>query len=417
MIVELISVGTELLLGNIVNTNAAYLSEQCALLGLSMYYQSVVGDNEERLTSSLTSALERSDVVILSGGLGPTKDDLTKEAAAKVMGRALVEDSHSRERIESYFQKMQSASITKNNWKQAMIPEGAIAVDNLNGTAPGIILEEGKKSVILLPGPPNELIPMFEHDIAPYLNKLQPDIIVSKTVKLCGIGESQAETMVEDLIEKQTNPTIAPYAKMGEVHFRITAKVKAEEEAEKLIEPLIKELYQRFGTHVYSIEEKETLEDAVYKLLKKNKLQLTTAESCTGGLLAGRIVNAAGVSEVFKQGFITYSNSAKNKLIGVSESTLKEFGAVSPQTAEEMAKGCALVTGSDVGISITGIAGPDGETADKPVGLVYIGCYMKGRVIAREFRFSGNRSKVRGYSVANALILLRNCILEEEKNH
>ena len=237
MTVELLSVGTEILLGNIVNTNAAYLSERCAALGLSCYHQSVVGDNEERLEETLRTALSRSDIVILSGGLGPTKDDLTKEVAARVFGRELYEDVHVKESISAYFQKMKHAQITENNWKQALVPEDARVVENHNGTAPGLILKDGKegKTMILLPGPPDELKLMFEESIAPYLNQLEPEGIYSKMVKLCGIGESKAETVIADLMEVQTNPTIAPYAKLGEVHLRITAKAESEEKAEALI--------------------------------------------------------------------------------------------------------------------------------------------------------------------------------------
>ena len=227
MTVEFISVGTEILLGNIVNTNAAYLSERCAALGLSCYHQSVVGDNEERLTEAVRLALQRSDILILSGGLGPTKDDLTKEVTAKVFGKELYEDSHTKERIEEYFRRVHSDQVTPNNWKQAQVPQGAKVIDNHNGTAPGLILEENGKTVILLPGPPNEIVPMFERDVAPYLNGMQPEGIYSRMVKICSIGESKAETMIADLMDSQTNPTIAPYAKTGEVHLRVTAKAAA----------------------------------------------------------------------------------------------------------------------------------------------------------------------------------------------
>ena len=264
MTVELISVGTEILLGNIVNTNAAYLAEKIALLGLSCYHQSAVGDNEERLEDAIRLALSRSDIVILSGGLGPTKDDLTKEVTAKVFGRELYEDAHSRERIQAYFdrRRAQGREITANNWKQALVPEGAIVVDNYNGTAPGIILEDkdNGKTAILLPGPPNEIKPMFERDIAPYLNKLQPEGIYSKMVKICSIGESQAETMVADLMEAQSNPTLAPYAKTGEVHFQVTAKASDEETAERLMAPMLAELEKRFGDYIYTTDEEVTLE-------------------------------------------------------------------------------------------------------------------------------------------------------------
>jgi nicotinamide-nucleotide amidase len=412
VVVELISVGTELLLGNIVNTNASFLAEKCAILGLSLYYQTAVGDNHKRLEETIQTALGRSDVVILTGGLGPTQDDLTKEAAAKVMGKNLVEDEHTKEKIKDYFKKSQIQTITENNWKQAMIPEGAIVVDNNNGTAPGVIMEQDGKSVILLPGPPSELIPMFMNDIYPYLNKLQPETIYSKMVKICGVGESSVETMIKDLIESQTNPTIAPYARVGEVHLRVTAKAKGEEDAKKLIKPVVKELKARFGKNVYSTDENETLEAAVVKLLEKNELTVTTAESCTGGMLAARLVNVPGVSEVFREGFITYSNKAKRKILSVQKSTLKKCGAVSEKTAKEMAKGGVFATDSDVCVAITGIAGPDGGTEEKPVGLVYIACYINDKVTVKEFNFKGNRAKVREQSVVKALTLLRECILD-----
>ncbi|MFA9375179.1 MAG: competence/damage-inducible protein A [Lachnotalea sp.] len=412
MVVELISVGTEILLGNIVNTNASFLAEKCAVLGLSLYYQTSVGDNAQRLEETIQTALNRCDVIILSGGLGPTQDDLTKEVAAKVMGRALVVDEHSKERLEEYLKKSQVEIITENNWKQALIPEGAIAVDNQNGTAPGVIIEDNGKSLILLPGPPDELIPMFMNDIYSYLNKLQPETIYSQMVKICGVGESTVETMIKDMIDEQTNPTVAPYAKIGEVHIRVTAKAKDEEEAKKIIKPVVKELKARMGKNVYSTNENETLEAAVVQLLEKNKLTVTTAESCTGGMLAARLVNVAGVSEVFREGFITYSNKAKRKILSVQKSTLKKYGAVSEKTAKEMAKGGVFETGSDICVAITGIAGPDGGTPEKPAGLVYIACYINDKVTVKEFNFKGNRYKVREQATVKALTLLRECILD-----
>lgn len=411
MVVELISVGTEILLGNIVNTNAAYLSEQCALLGLSCYHQSVVGDNEKRLEETIRLAVSRSDIVILSGGLGPTKDDLTKEITAKVFGKELFEDEHTKERISSYFQKMKREKITENNWKQALVPEGAVVVDNHNGTAPGLIIEENGKTAILLPGPPDEIKPMFEQDIVAYLKKLSPEQFYSKMVKVCSVGESRAETMVMDLMENQSNPTLAPYAKIGEVHFRITARAKDQKEADDLMKPMMEELQKRFGDRIYTTEEKVTLEEAVVEQLKREGLTLTTAESCTAGLLAGRIMNVAGASEVYNEGYITYSNDAKERLIGVKHETLERYGAVSHETAAEMAEGAAKNANADAAVSVTGIAGPGGGTKEKPVGLVYIGCYVKGKVYTEEFRFSGNRAKNREYAVVRALTMLRDRLL------
>lgn len=411
MTVELICVGTELLLGNIVNTNAAYLAEKCAGLGLSCYYQTVVGDNEERLTNVLKVAAERSDIVILSGGLGPTEDDLTKEAAAKVCGRTLQMDEAGREKIASYFTE-RGIQATENNWKQAMIPEGAIILENTNGTAPGVIIEEAGVKLILLPGPPGELVPMFEESVVPYLRQLTPGVIASQTVKICGVSESRVETQVKDLIDSQTNPTIATYAKTGEVHIRVTAAGGDAKEAKRLIKPVVKELKTRFGYDVYTTEEDVTLEKAVVDLLLANKLTLACAESCTGGMLSSRLVNVAGVSEVYKAGYVTYSNKAKRRLLNVKKGTLQKYGAVSSRTAEEMVKGAAFFSKADVAVALTGIAGPDGGTKDKPVGLVYIGCNVKGTVTVKEFRFKGNRTKIREAATSAALMLMRSCVLE-----
>ncbi len=412
MICELISVGTELLLGNIVNTNAQFLAEKCALLGLSLYHQVTVGDNRGRLSEAIRTAIKRSDIVILIGGLGPTEDDLTKEVCAEVMGFPLVEDPHTRARLVEFFKNSIYKTISDNNWKQALVPDGAKVLDNDNGTAPGLILEKYGKSAILLPGPPNELIPLFMEQVYPYLQRLRPEMICSQMVKICGIGESQVEDKLLDLIDKQTNPTIATYAKTGEVHLRVTAKAGSAEEADKLIKPVVKEIRKRFGDCVYSTKEDETLEMAVVKLLKKLELTVTTAESCTGGMLAARLVNVPGVSDVFREGFITYANKAKRKILDVSKGTLKKYGAVSEQTAKEMATGGVFATDADVCIAITELAGPDGGTEEKPVGLVYIACYLKDRVRVEKYQFKGDRNKIREQSVVKALDLLRRSILD-----
>ncbi|MBS5301419.1 MAG: competence/damage-inducible protein A [Clostridiaceae bacterium] len=412
MVVELISVGTELLLGNIVNTNTQFLAEKCALLGLTMYHQVTVGDNHDRLAEVIRMALKRSDVIILTGGLGPTEDDLTKEVCAEVIGFPLVEDTHTHERIEEYFRNNIYKVIPDNNWKQAIVPAGCIVLDNDNGTAPGLILEKYGKSAILLPGPPNELYPLFMNQVYPYLQKLQPEVIRSQMVKICGVGESQVEDKILDLIDKQQNPTIATYAKTGEVHIRVTAKAATEEDAKKLVKPVVKEIKNRFGDYVYSTKEEETLEQAVVRLLKKYELTVTTAESCTGGLLAGRIINVPGASEVYNEGFITYSNKAKRKYLDVSKSTLKKYGAVSEQTAREMATGGVFATDSDACVAVTGLAGPDGGSEEKPVGLVYIATYMKDKVNVQKYQFKGNRAKIREQAVVKGLDLLRRSILD-----
>lgn len=411
MVVELIFVGTELLLGNIVNTNAQFLSEKCASLGLSVYFQSVVGDNEERLSIVLKTAMERSDIVILSGGLGPTEDDLTKETTAKVLGLPLVEDKLAKEMLETYFAKI-NREITENNYKQVLVPKGSIILYNKNGTAPGIMIEQGTKTVTLLPGPPDELMPMFKEQVMPYLQQKRSETIQSVMVKICGIGESQVETMIKDLIVRQTNPTIASYAKLGEVHLRVTAKAEDKKSAKEMMKPILKELKNRFGEKIYSMKEEERLEEVVVHLLEEKKLTLCTAESCSGGMVASRIVNVPGASEVFKVGFITYSNKSKRKFLGVNKHTLKKYTAVSAEVAKEMAKGGMFESDSDICVSVTGLAGPDGMD-DKPAGLVYIGCYYKDHFIVEEHHFQGNRAKVRALATVRALDLVRRCILND----
>ena len=416
MIAEIVTVGTEILLGNIVNTNSAYLAVECANLGLTVYYQSVVGDNEERMKAVIRTALDRSDVVILTGGLGPTEDDLTKEATAEVMGMPLVEDAHSKERIERYMKEYKKNNsqrrITSNNYKQALIPEGALVLDNHNGTAPGLILEKDGKIAILLPGPPVELKPMFTEEVYPYLRKKQPEIIYSQVVKICGIGESQVAEDIQDMIQAQTNPTIAPYAKVGEVHLRITAKASDEKEGKKLIKPVVRELKRRFGRNIFATEAEKTLEEAVVDMLRDQQLTLALAESCTGGEISARIVNVPGASQVFTHGFVTYSNRAKRKCLGVKKATLKLEGAVSAKCAKEMAKGGCNAAEADICLSITGLAGPDGGTKETPVGTVFMGCCYNGKVVTREFHFTGNRTKIRQQATAHALAFLRECMME-----
>lgn len=416
MIAELISVGTEILLGNIVNTNSAYLAEKCAQLGLSLYYQTVVGDNEGRMRETIRTALDRSDIIILTGGLGPTEDDLTKEITAEVMGLPLKEDAHTRRLLEDYLAQYQKNDaqrrITSNNYKQALVPEGAYILDNHNGTAPGLIMEKDGKTAVLLPGPPGELKPMFEEKVYPYLRKKQPETIFSQMVKICSIGESQVADEIQDLIETQTNPTIAPYAKTGEVHLRITAKGGSQKECEELIRPVVRELERRFGKNVFAETENMTLEEAVTVLLWNRNLTLSTAESCTGGAIAARIVNVPGASDVFLQGMVTYSNEAKKRTLGVREDTLRLYGAVSEECAKEMAEGGCSFSGTDVCLSVTGIAGPGGGTLEKPVGTVFMGCCVKGKTTVREYHFTGNRARVREQTAAHGLAFLRSCILE-----
>lgn len=414
MTAEIICVGTEILLGNIVNTNAAYLAEKCAYLGLSNYYQVVVGDNEARLLEAVNTAKSRADVIFLVGGLGPTEDDLTKETAAKSFGIELEEDKKAKENIINILTK-RGRDITNNNFKQALVPKGSTVLYNSNGTAPGIIMEENGKICVMLPGPPNEFIPMVEDQVVPYfLKKSDKNAIYSNVVKIIGVGESKAAEELADLIS-MTNPTVATYAKTGEVHIRVTASAGSEKDAKALVKPVVKEIKSRYPDNVYSTDADETLEEAVVKLLSKKGLSIATAESCTGGLLSGTIVNAAGASEVFNGGYVTYSNKLKKKALGVKKSSLEKYGAVSKQVAGEMAKGALKEAKADIAVSTTGIAGPGGGSNEKPVGLVYIGCAVNGKVYVEKHLFSGNRSKVRQSAVVTALSMIRKYVLLEYK--
>lgn len=414
MTAEIICVGTELLLGNIVNTNAAFLSEKLAYLGINCYFQTVVGDNRDRLLSVINTALSRADILIFSGGLGPTEDDLTKETVAEALGKKLIRDKWAEQEIADYF-ALRGRIPTDNNWKQADVIEGCDILYNKNGTAPGIFVSEGEKTVILLPGPPLELKSMFTDSVMPKLQQKCGQVFYSQTVKIVGPGESSVETQILDMLNTQENPTIAPYAKTGEVHLRVTARAKDEKEAREKTAPVVEELYRRFGKAVYTTDADETLEMALTKLLIKKKYTMTTAESCTGGMIAARMVNAPGVSAVLKSGFITYANEAKEELLGVSHDTLEKFGAVSRETAEEMAEGAVKAAHTDAAVAVTGIAGPDGGTKEKPVGLVYIGVNVRGNVEVREYHFSGSRQKIRESVTAAALTFLREKLFASEE--
>lgn len=409
---EILAVGTEILLGDIVNTNTQYIAKRLADMGISVYHQSVVGDNEERLLDAYKSAFERADIVIATGGLGPTKDDLTKEVGAKYFNKRLVLHEESLRYIKEFFKRL-GRTMGESNVKQAYMPEGANILPNPNGTAPGCIIDENNRILVMLPGPPKEMVPMFENFVVPYLAKLSDSIIVSKVLRVIGLGESTMAEMVDDIMEKSTNPTVAPYAKNFESILRITAKGKTKEEAERLIVPIEEEIRKRLGENIYA-EGENTLENVVGELLVKKNLTIATAESCTGGLLAGTIINYPGISSVFLEGAVTYSNEAKMKRLGVKKETLEKYGAVSEETAREMAEGIAKVANTDIGISVTGIAGPGGGTKDKPVGLVYVGMYIKGKVIVKRFSFPGDRQKVRQRTVMNALDFLRRELINRE---
>ena len=387
---EILCIGTEILMGDIVNTNAAYIAKELAGLGINVYHQSVVGDNPQRLREALELAFSRADIVITTGGLGPTYDDLSKETIAAFFGRELVMDQESLHRIECHFLR-QNRPMTENNKKQAMMPQGCIIFPNNNGTAPGCAIEgtgeQQGKTAIMLPGPPREMKPMFEESVKPFLLKDSDTRLVSHTMHFFGIGESMLESLLRDLMEHSLNPTVAPYAKTGEVQLRVTARVQNGEDAEALLQPVMEKIKEQVGGYLYGIDVGD-LQTAAVHALKTNGLHVAVAESCTGGYVAKRLTDVSGASEVFECGVVTYSNRMKHQLLGVSQQTLDTFGAVSEETAREMAAGVRRLSGAEIGISVTGNAGPE-PSEGKEVGLVYIG--VDSLEMSRVFMLQVNR--------------------------
>ena len=410
---EIITVGTEILLGDILNTNCRYLSRELAAMGIEMYYQITVGDNEERLLKTLEESLNRSDIVICTGGLGPTEDDITKEVCAKYFGYKLELHKPSLDAMIERFKHMNRVP-TKNNEKQAYFPKEAYILKNDKGTAPGCIMEKEGKMIVVLPGPPREMESMFENYVKPYLSKLTDDVIESEVLRIIGVGESKVENDILDIIDSQTNPTIATYAKGYECTLRITAKAKSVEEAKELIKPMSDEMKRRFGQSLYATGE-TSIEEVVSKMLVENNLKIAVAESCTGGMVSASLINYPGISSVFMEGCVTYSNEAKMKSLGVKKETLDVYGAVSDKCAKEMASGVAARYNTNIGIATTGIAGPDGGTDEKPVGLVYFGIYINGKVISKKYVFNGDRQGVRERATRTILNDLRLELLNMKK--
>lgn len=402
---ELISVGTEILLGDILNTDAQFLSIELARLGISVIHQSTVGDNRERLLAQLKEAADRSDIIILSGGLGPTPDDLTKEVCCEFFGKKMFLHEPTVEKIKTYF-STKGMKMAQNNLKQAMLPKDCVIFPNDNGTAPGMAIEKDGVHILVLPGPPRELKPMFRNCAVPYLMQFSDRIIVSHNIRTFGIGESSMAERVNDLFDAE-NPTVAPYAKDGEALLRVTAMARTKEEAENLCKPVINEIKNRLDGFVYGVDY-TCIEEAVIEKLKEKHMKVATAESCTGGLIAKRITDVPGASEVFDCGIISYANEIKHRVLGVSEDDLNKYGAVSEPVARQMAQGALKVSGADIAVSVTGIAGPDSDSTNKPVGLVYIGLADRDNVWVRELRTSRkDRSYNRYVSASNALNMIR----------
>ncbi len=404
---EILCVGTEILIGDIVNTNSAFISQKLCEMGINQYRQTAVGDNPERLADAINEALSRTDLLIMTGGLGPTYDDLTKEVAAKCMGRELVFDEEAYENIKNLF-TFRCRQMTKNNEKQAYVPTGSTVFHNDSGTAPGIAIEDFEKGkiIIMLPGVPFEMKRMFDVSVMPYLSKYIEKQFYSINVNIFGLGESAVEDALSELMKNSLNPTVAPYCGDGEVRLRVTARADTREECKALcLEAVEKIKNSDVGEFVYGFD--TNLETAVCRLLAENKMTVATAESCTGGLISKRITEVAGSSEVFGYGVVTYANEAKMNLLGVKSETLEAFGAVSYQTAEEMAEGVRKLSGADIGVAVTGIAGPGGGTPEKPVGLVYVGISSRLGVRHVKLMLKGDRNRVRILTSANALSEIR----------
>lgn len=407
MIVELVSTGSELLLGQIVNTNATYLSQKLNDMGYDVMYQSTVGDNKSRMTDVLQIALSRADIVITSGGLGPTLGDITKETTASLLGLEMVLHEPSVAHIRCFFERRQ-LQMTQNNLRQAMMPVGAIVVENRRGTAPGVILEHANKIIIHLPGPPAELEHMFENGIMPYLTQRfgGQGSIVSRVLRTFGLGESAMDERLRDHILAQKNPTIALLARSGEIHVRLTAKASSVAEAESMLDVLDRKIRDRIDEYVFGTDQ-VSLEQVVGELLQAYSLKIAVAESCTGGALASRITDVPGSSSYMVGGIVSYSNEVKMSILGVTAEMLTQYGAVSQATAIAMAEGVRNTLNADIGVGVTGIAGPGGGTDEKPVGLVYIAITGPHGTEVLENRFTGQRSAIKVRTVNTALDLIR----------
>lgn len=412
MVAEILSIGTELLLGQIVDTNAAYLSRVLSALGIVVYHKSTVGDNAPRIEEALRLAASRADLILTSGGIGPTQDDLTKECIAAVFDEPLVMDDAALAQLEVFFSRRR-VPMPESNRKQALIYGSGRMIPNPNGTAPGALLEKNGKIVISMPGPPREMVPMVEDHVAPLLTERlagERSVLRSRVLRFVGIGESILEERVQDLLVS-TNPTLAPLAHPGEVHLRLTARAPDPETAEALIAPMEREIRERVREYLFGVDD-ESLEEAVLAALRKRGQTLAVAESCTGGLLGARLTNVPGASDVFLGGVISYSNAAKQELLGVPAAILEQHGAVSAETARAMAAGARRALKADVGLAITGVAGPGGGSAEKPVGLVYVAIAHDGEARSLKQQYIGQRADVRTRAVQAALDLARRLALD-----
>ncbi len=409
---EIITVGTELLLGQIVDTNFAFISQRLAEAGMNIYYKTSVGDNEKRISETIKLALSRSDAVIITGGLGPTVDDVTRAALVKTFNLKLVLNENVLKHMQSFFD-LRKIKMPQNNLSQALVPNGSTVIENKNGTAPGLIVPVDKRFIIILPGVPSEMKPMMTESVIPFLKEhfRSEGILKSRVLKVYGLGESRIDELINELFRFCTNPTIALLASHLEVKIRLTARAKDEKEADELLSKLELQLRDKLHENIFAVNE-DTMEKAAAMLLTLKRLTLATAESCTGGLLSSRLTDVPGSSAYFLRGAVTYSNQAKIDTLAVKKISLDMYGAVSKQVAEEMAEGARKLAGSDIGLSVTGIAGPDGGTLEKPVGVVYIAISTDTEMLSKEFRFSGDRIWIKERTAQSALDMLRRYLLQ-----
>lgn len=405
---EILSIGTELLLGDITNTDAQAIAQELGALGINVYFQTVVGDNPERIRRAVEIAKSRADLIVTTGGLGPTYDDITKQTLAESFGLPLEMHEPTVERIRSYFER-RGGTMTENNLLQAVLPRGCTVLENDWGTAPGVAFEANGKVVVMLPGPPRECEPMLRERVLPYLKKFSDAALVSRNIRVVGLGESAMEYRLHDRIVSMTNPTVAPYAKTFECLLRVTARAETSEEARAMTEPVVEEICRELGDVVYGVDA-DSLESVVFELLRSRGLTLAAAESCTGGMFGERFTSVPGASEVYRGGVCSYSNDLKVNLLGVDAGLIERLGAVSAEVAQQMAEGVRRACGADIGIGITGVAGP-AESERKPAGLVYIAVADAAGVAVRELHLGRGRERVRTGAVVSTLDLVRRRVL------
>lgn len=407
---EIIAVGTEILLGDIVNTDAQTVARALSELGINVYYNTVVGDNPERLRAAVEIAKGRADIIITTGGLGPTFDDLTKQTLAECFGKKLVLNEKELSKIKGYFEKL-GRTMTKNNEQQAYLPENCTVLENDWGTAPGCAFFAENTHVLMLPGPPRECVPMMRERAMPYLKKLSDACLVSHEIKIFGMGESSVEDKIRHIAEKMSNPTLAPYAKEGETLLRVTGRAEDEQTADALTRPVIDQVYEILGEYIYGTDV-PSLAYVVLETLKKQGKTIATAESCTGGLLSKMLTDLPGASDAFLGGICAYQNEIKEKLLFVSHELLEKHGAVSEECAAAMAEGARKALGSDIGVGITGIAGPGGGSEEKPVGTVYIAVSDGVETRVKKVLHQRDRGTVRNMSALTALDQVRRILVK-----